>query len=452
MTGQKQKKKVTPKEEQKERREKESSNFLSIFTQYASSIDALREFVSNICPMVTEMEKGIAKKEEAYLKEVMDDFKREATKDEILELENFFEFFTERLTNKRRTKTKKISFTTESTLVGSCIVKILKVSLGYRTKGVHHELLNKSILMSLVSYFEVLVAELAHAFYRIAPDAISTDDKVLSVNELKRFSSIDEALRSIVSDRIDKLLRESVNDWQEFFQSRMKIDMKLLAPDWVQFNEYFQRRHIVVHAGGRATERYLFNVDWEELEPYMTKPSLGGELHIDDTYIENALNAFEVSGLLLCQEVWKKLVPGDSARYHKQITKIGLLEEVYNRLLSRHWYVAERLASWGEKDNEASEDDMLVCKFNRWLCVKRQGHWSEVEEEVKAFDLSAKNRKYQLVKASLMDDVGKFFELLPATLSAGDINIEALKEWPILDEMRTDPRFAEFIIQGNKKN
>lgn len=314
----------------------------------------------------------------------------------------------------------------KSPLVGEYALKLLKSFFHYTPNEIHHELLNRSTLMSLVSYFEVLVADLAHALFRIAPDAALTEDKSLGVKELKKFSSIDEALRSIISDAVDDLLRGSVNDWHKFFQTRMKIDMKLLTPDWAQWNEYFQRRHIMVHAGGRVTERYLSNVDWEKLAPHIPKPSLGDRLGIEDAYLERTINAFEVSGLLLCQEVWRKLVPGDGERRFGPLR--GLLDVVYSRLLSRHWYVAERLATWGEQDGEASEDHMLVCKFNRWLTVKRQGRWTEVEEEVKAFDCSAKNRKYILARASLLEQAEEFFELLPKALGADDISIEALKE------------------------
>ena len=269
---------------------------------------------------------------------------------------------------------------------------------------------------------------------------------MLSVNELKKFSSIDEALRSIVSHRVDELLRGSVNDWQKFFKSRMKIDMTLLVPDWAQWEEYFQRRHVILHAGGRATERYLSNVTWRKVEPHISRPSLGDKLDVNDTYLDHAINVFEVSGLLLCQEVWRKLVPEDGERRHSPAS--GLPDVVYRRLLSRHWYVSGRLATWGEQDPEASEDTMLICKFNRWLSIKRQGHWTEVEEEVKTFNCSAKNRKYTVARASLLEQADEFFKLLPKALGSADIGIEALKEWPIFDEMRTDRRFARVIREA----
>jgi len=443
MVERKQIKDTSAQEVEKEGRPKESRTFEGILTRYADSITSLREFFSRLNPFVAKMKRGIKRERQAYIKEIIRDFGQRATKDEVEELGNFLETLKDRVTKKSKKAQAPRAAEITSPLVTEFVPQLLRVIFRDVPSDFHREMLNKSILMSLVSYFEVLVADLAHAFYRIAPDAISTDDKVLSVNELKQFSSIDEALRSIISDRVDKLLRESVNDWQEFFQSRMKIDMKLLVPEWAQWNEYFQRRHIMVHAGGRVTERYLSNVDWERLEPFMSKPSLGDTLTVDDVYTENVINAFEVSGLLLCQEVWRKLVLGDSERRHDSFT--GLTDAVYRRLLSRHWYVAEKLASWGERDSEASEESMLVCKFNRWLCMKRQGRWTEAVEEVEAFDCSAKHRKFTLAHASLLERAGEFFELLPKALGSTDITTQALKEWPILDEMRTDPRFAKII-------
>lgn len=453
MVDKKQRGKASLQKGEEEGRQTESSLLQRAFTQYADSIEALREFFSRLSPLVSEMEEGILKEREASIERIVKNFGQRASQEEIEQLGELISGLLERFEARAAKKGSKVrkakEIQTESPLVGHYAIKLLKHIFYDTPSGIHRELLNRSILMSSVSYFEVLVADLAHAFYRIAPDAISTDDKVLSANELKQFSSINEALRSIISDRVDKLLRGSVNDWQEFFQSRMKSDMRLLTPDWAQWSEYFQRRHIMVHAGGHVTERYLSNIDWEKLQPHITRPSIGDKLDIDDAYLGDAINAFEVTGLLLCQEIWRKLVPEDGEGRHSFLR--GLIGAVYRRLLSRHWYVAERLATWGERDNEASEDSMLICKFNRWLCIKRQGRWAEVEEEVKAFDCSAKNRRFVLVRASLLEQADEFFELLPKALSADDIDIGALEEWPILDEMRADPRYAKVIAETKRR-
>ena len=426
----------------------ELSDFKNIFTQYANSTTALREFFSQLNPFVAEMTTGIKKQRETYVKETISDFGQRASQEELQELLDFFEGLKDRFTKKTAKPRAFKATEIKSLLVRQFAAKFVRLFFLDAPDDIHRELLNRSILMSLISYFEVLIADLTYAFYRIAPDAALTEDRTLSASELKKFSTIDAALQSVISDVVDDLLRGSVTDWHRFFSTRMKIDMQLLTPDWAQWNEYFQRRHLIVHTGGRVTERYLSNVDWVRLEPRMTKPSLSSKLKVDEVYIEHALNAFEITGLLLCQEAWRKLVLGDSEGRYSALT--GLSDAVYRRLLSRHWSVAERLATWGERDPEVSENDMLICKFNRWLCIKRQGRWAEVEEEVKAFDCSAKNRRYALVRASLLERLDEFYELLPELLNI-DIDIESLKEWPILDEVRQDPRFAKVIEETEKK-
>jgi hypothetical protein len=423
-----------------------SRTFSDIFAQYSHSIEAIREFFSRLSPLVAGMQEGIVKERETYLKEIFHHFLKDAKKEDIQELQNVFsslQMYFYEPTPETNTESLEI----KSAAVGNILLKVFRHLYHSPKEDIHRELLNRSILMCLVSHFEVLVADLAHAFYRIAPDAISTDDKVLSVKELKRFSSIDEALRSIVSNRVDDLLRGSVNDWRKFFESRMNIDMINLVPDWARWEEYFQRRHIFMHAGGRATERYLSNVDWGNLSGHIERPREGEKMDIPDFYLQNAIDTFQISGLLLCQEVWRKLAPTDSDSRHSSTT--GLTSVVYDCLLTQHWNVSERLAAWGEKDPQLlKEDTMLIYEFNRWLSIKRQGRWTEVEKEVEAFDCSAKNRKYAMARASLLERADEFFKLLPKALGT-DINTYELQEWPIFQEMHTDPRFAKIIKKTN---
>jgi len=426
--------------------EKESNLFKSTFRHYGNSMVGLREFMSRLGPVVTELQHGIAKERENRFKEIMDDFASCAKKEDFKEFRKVLNKMLT-LTKNHSASSKRGSVQIKSQVVGECLLKLLKEATTHVREDIHRELLNRSILMSLVSYFEVLVSELAHAFYRIAPDSILTDDKVLSVKELKKFSSVDEALRFIVSHRVEELLWGDINDWEKFFYSRMKIDMKMILDNWAQFEEYFQRRHIMLHAGGHVTERYLSNVDWEKLRPYMNKPALGTKLDITDEYLENSINAFEICGLLLCQEVWRKLIPGDNE--HRFSSDSGLLDVIYQRLLGRQWYVSEYLSAWGDKDPEASEEGILICKFNRWLSIKRQGRWSDVEKHVENFDCSAKNIKYSIARASLLEQSDEFFHLLPKVIGT-DIPISALKEWPILDEMRNDPRFSEVLKKAEE--
>ena len=433
------------------KKQQSPSEFWRVFRQYDESMTEIREFFSELSPYISEMEEGILKSRSEIAKEkiksLWQDFDQSATLEDKEELNQLLENIIKQI---RKSKLP-IKFLTgqQRPLVAKLMADLLNIARHAATPQlIRHELLNRGILMCLVSYFEVLISDLVHLYYGLVPDATSTNDKVLSVNELREFSSIDDAFQFVISRRVDDLLRGSIFDWHDFFKTRMKIDLNGLVPNVAEWNELFQRRHIMVHAGGRVTKRYLANVDWGELVVRITRPEIGKQLGIDDSYLERAINSFEIAGLLLCQECWKKYaIQEHDIRMSREG---GLTGAVYQRLLSGNWYVAEHLADWGSKDSDADESSILVCLFNRWLCIKRQGRWAEVTDEVEAFDTSAKQSMFSLVKAALLEKADDFFKLLPLVIGTG-LNIDSAKEWPILEEMRTDPRFAEFIEAAEKE-
>ncbi len=432
------------------KKQQSPSEFRRVFLQYNESIRAIRDFFSELSPYISEMEKGILKSRTEVVKEkaksLRQDFDQSATLEEQEELNQAFENISKEL--QKSNLPIKLLQELRSPLVARLMADLFNLVRHVVTPLlIRQELLNRGILMCLVSYFEVLISDLVHLYYGLVPDATSTNDKVLSVNELREFSSIDDAFQFVVARRVDDLLRGPLSDWHDFFKTRMKIDLNGLVPNVAEWNEFFQRRHIMVHAGGRVTKRYLTNVDWDELVVRITRPEIGEQLGIDDSYLERAISSFEIAGLLLCQECWKKYAIQEHDIRMSGID--GLTDAVYQRLLSGNWYVAEHLADWGSKDSDAAERSILICLFNKWLCIKRQGRWAEVADEVEAFDTSAKQSMFSLVKASLLEKADEFFKLLPLSIGT-DINIDEVKEWPILEEMRTDPRFAAFIEAAEK--
>jgi len=422
-------------------KERKASGLPPVFAQYRSNIAALREFFRYLNPVVADLEVGISKEWEAKLDQKARDFVESAQPEEVEALKELGE----RLSTVAGGEVPSGRLRVESPRVALLVLDIMRETIHAIPSGTHRELLNCSILVSLVAYFELLVADLAHAFYRRAPEAAANDDKVLSVNELRAFGSIDEALDYVVSRRVDDLLRGTLADWQKFFQSRLKIDLEKIVPEWARFNEIIQRRHLIVHAGGKVNRRYLANVDWERLEEPDGPPALGTQLSADDLYLNHALDILEVAGLLLCQSAWQKLAPDEVSMRLGAFA--GLVDAVYDCVVSGRWYVAEHLAAWGLEDEVAEEDTLLIFKFNRWLAIKRQGRWEEIGAELESFDCSAKHPRFVLARASLMERADQFFEILPTALGAG-LKVEALKEWPILDEMREDPRFQEAISKA----
>jgi len=134
---------------------------------------------------------------------------------------------------------------------------IRRLQLGGRT--VH--LLNRSCIVTVTGFFEVLLSDIATIFYQATPAALAGDDKVISFNELKSFQSISEATEHIEARRVDDLLRNSIEDWDAFLKRNFKVTLDGVIhdrlPDWL---EVFERRNLLVHKDGLVDTRYVRNV------------------------------------------------------------------------------------------------------------------------------------------------------------------------------------------------
>lgn len=299
------------------------------------------------------------------------------------------------------------------------------------------ERLYRSVIIGLVGQFEVLVADIAHQFFRHAPGALNAEEKVLSLSDLRQFESMDEALDYFVDREIDKLLSQSVAHWAKFFDKRMKIQLRTLARDWEEFKEVIQRRHIIVHADGRISRRYLQNVSPALVDKYFRNGKIGQPTALDRDYVERALDHFEILGTLLCFTAWLKLSKRSLPHFER------ILEEwVYDRLRKGRWTMALAVAQEAEKNKQLSDRTRMVCRLNAWLCLKQLRRFDEVRDNVEVFDDSALDQQFKLVRLALLDREDQFFDLLEATKGAG-LDAGAWREWPVFSEMRQNPRFAE---------
>lgn len=255
------------------------------------------------------------------------------------------------------------------------------------------------------------------------------------MKDLRSFKSLDEFFDHVVDNKIDAFLRDSLLDWVKFFQHR-KIDLTKLAPSWDDFAEYFQRRNVIVHNGGRVSRQYLQRVSPDWKEQHKDEAQLGELLLVRSEYLSQAFDSFELVGSLLCQEYWKRIARDERDKRGK-----AFIHHQYECLLDAKWIVAEALGSWCVLEGEMSESDTLMARINRWLSIKRQNRWSEIEADVLGFDHNVLHLQYVAAIHALVGNADAFFSVVP---KAG-LSEEELSGWPILEEMRQDLRFKGFL-------
>lgn len=415
---------------------KTSSAFDQIVDNYHFSVEGFRTFLSLLSG---HFEKDYDRtRAEAIAKEAFSSLSGAELKDVKRLLRKLGDGIRDQSQDADGTTDDDISEITESAATVRALNQIAKHLYRVPWEATHAQLerLYRSVLTGLVGQFEVLVADVAHEFFSRAPGALDSFEQTLSIADLRRFGSIDNAIAFVVDRKVDALLADSLDGWDAFFAKRLNLSIGDHCASWDQLRECVQRRHIIMHAGGNISRRYLENVDPQLVAKLHADQNIGAPTKISESYILEALDNFHATGVRFALAAWSKLAPEE-----RPSVETFCSENVYDLLVTSRWHVAGQLSEWIAEADELSQSSRLIGRFNYWLCKKRQGDFESVKPEIVARDMSALETRFRFARLALLEENDAFFELLGKVGS--ELDDRAWDEWPILDEMRADPRFHD---------
>ncbi|MFD6074129.1 hypothetical protein ACFWG5_00965 [Streptomyces hydrogenans] len=287
----------------------------------------------------------------------------------------------------------------------------------------------QSTTVSAVSNFEVLFSGLVAEYYSITPQALEAasreKEKEFSLKELKEMDSLADAIEIAIRRRVDELMFGSFNEWRKFFADKMNLKFEDYAVDWEFLQEVFQRRHVIVHNGARASRRYLHNV----AAKYSANVTEGDLLPVDQEYVMRAANELLTFGFLLATATGIKLAKGEIEYFNSKLHRF-----TYRNLVKSRYRVVEKCATFGESIAQ-DMDDELTCKVNKWIARQRMGDES-VRSEVEDWDARALSLRYKLAKHCLLGENEAAMEILESLYAAGELGFEDIIEWPLLQPLR----------------
>jgi hypothetical protein len=295
-------------------------------------------------------------------------------------------------------------------------------------------ILQDSILVSMISSFEVLFAAMMHAYFAAHPEGIPADEAQFSLTDLKQVESIDDAVQFLIDQKVERLLNGGHEEWFSWFSKTTKLDVGKHAVDWEFLTEGIQRRHVIVHNAARVSRRYLDRVSACEYQ-------IGHRLETDKDYVLRFGNELLVLGLRLAVLLWDKLGPeeGDEALAE-------LSHQIYRFLrLERYPVVVpltESMMLWEKQDQHR----LLVARVNRWVALKQLLGLDEIRSEVESWDTGVLAPQFKMVQACLLDNLDEAFKYLPLVIAGDDVEQGELYDWPALEEMRKDARFLPAFL------
>ena len=162
-------------------------------------------------------------------------------------------------------------------------------------------LIMSSLLISMVSDFEVLFGHVAKTFMKFKPEALITNEKNLSWADLAGYESLDEFRDHYIDQQVERLLRESLDEWLTWLRKKLNITIENILPDLDDTRKVFQRRHIAVHNDGKVSRQYLIKL------PNLKKPpSIGDRLPVDSEYMLAAMDKLIVAAVGITASIMRK--------------------------------------------------------------------------------------------------------------------------------------------------
>jgi len=398
----------------KVKKQKEQLDFKKIHHSFTTNFESLEAFVKNVSPITEKHDKATRKKLNKFTVGIFKTFG--LPKGKIDE----------------RTRKKVIEGVTEDQAkqIIQLVAELPRLTLSQA------ELLYRSSFVMLISYFDFLLSDLIHYFYRKYPESLSEKELPLTLSELKLLGGVDEAIDSVINKQADIVLYKSLGEQKLYLKNTLKIDTKDNIINWNKLVEAMERRHIVVHNDCKINRRYLTSIDLSQIPEKTKDLKEGKQVSITESYFRSVFEEICVSGLVLLQCCWRKWEKDDTSDADSRLNL-----DIYDALLKENWIRAERLGLFSKECRVANQASRLALDVNYCQSLKWQGKKNELEEELKKFDISALSPSFALALYALKSDRNRFYKSVKNAVIVDKMSERYFMEWPLFRELRQDPDY-----------
>ncbi|MFJ6694289.1 hypothetical protein [Streptomyces sp. NPDC091294] len=304
---------------------------------------------------------------------------------------------------------------------------ILETVTVYRRRN-RLNVLRSSLLTSAVGDFEVLFATIVGMYFQLRPQALSSKEPQFSWEDIQKYDSLEE-LRSFHADRqVEQLMWKGFDEWMEWLDKKLKIKFVDICADVDVVAEVFQRRHVIVHNGGKVSRQYL-----NKAPRSVSGVEVGDDLDVTSEYLDEALVQLYILGVLMTSSVADRLIQDGEVR---SVMQSQLSNIVGDALKHERWKVVARLCETYMESFDASirKDSMRV---NLWVAKKHTSGLEAIREAVEDWDVSSLRREFELAKLALLDGHEEAYGLACELAAQGALEESDFSSDPLYDSLRS---------------
>ncbi len=287
-------------------------------------------------------------------------------------------------------------------------------------------LLGTALLPIVISEFEEFLKALLRVGLRLHPNALGALPDIPR-ELLSKYGDLADLQRWQLDKKANDTLSGTPEDWRKAIQKWMKLDFADQGASWAAIVEAIQRRHAIVHNGGRADEKYVKVVG-------PGKVTEGQILACDAGYLRAVFLEFEALALSLSVRWVTKLRHSDRELYPPMVRRV-----VEHFEAAGQWEKALHILD-ACLEQSLSDDEREVYQINKWFCLQELGQQDEAMLG-SIYGYTPSLAQMKMARAALLRDE-------PAALQVmREVNAQA-KPALLKRQMREDPLFQRFIREN----
>ena len=326
--------------------------------------------------------------------------------------------------------------------------EIEKSNIILQSAGIMH----RAALTALVAEYEAFVKELLRLALDLQPNVFAGDKIQLSLSDIEEAETL-EALRDrFISKKLeDALINSSHTEVLKWIGDKFSVNLISDASLLSEFIEVCQRRHIVMHAGGRANARYK-RVCIEAGCKAGDMLDEGEVVVVSRAYLRRATARVYQIGYFTLHLIWQKLT-----RDFRTSDQVNL--ETSHSFLERDLTkMARRVAEFPLNRKGNSPDNHMTS----YLALNIAQSWRfapDLSEEdrikfmdgaLKNFDWSMPSPIVKLALACLREEYDEIDNLVYAAVNYGDpqLTYSEISTWSIFRYARGHSKFMEGVTRS----
>jgi hypothetical protein len=293
------------------------------------------------------------------------------------------------------------------------------------------------MVVGLISSYDAFLTDLLKVVLNKQGETLFTSDKTLTFSDLFKFSTMEDAKRSLIDKEIETVIRSSHHDQFRWMESKFDVKLREGLAIWPRFIELCERRNVLTHNGGVASNQYLVNCRTHKVD--VTKLKEGDMLPVGIDYFSGAVGVIYEIGIKLCYVLWRKFSKRES-----NTADCAVNELCFNLIHGRAYGIAEAILRFSVNGFQAKREErtLSMMTINLANAIRLQNREDEATLLLNSKDWSAASRDLKLGVAAVKGDIDGLTELMKGIGNSGN-NAEHYRTWPVFRGWQSNSKFTE---------